>query len=182
MLTSPQPATLRSLEILWGWLFSPSEKGCPALKCAWGWLKDPEKEKQNREKLGIEGIESWTSDKNKDLVEALKKLGGPMSEIEKEEEELHEYRMNMATRQQEILKVDLGTATREAYDILNICKVSDDTRWKQGGWAGSVAKQRKEDLEERNRRLREIAAQTARAQGGGGRGGGGIRDAEGNWK
>ena len=39
-----------------------------------------------------------------------------------------------------------------------------------------------EDLEERNRRLREIAAQTTRAMGGGGRGSRGIRDEEGNWR
>ena len=174
-----------NLDILWGWLFNPAEKGCPALKCAWEWLKDPAKEAQNREKLGLEGIKVWGREDDQILVEELKKLAEPVQKIEREEEEIHDFRMKMASKQQEILKTSLGSVTREAYDILNICRVSDDTRWKQGGWAGSVAVQRKDDLEERNRRLREIAAQTTRAMGGGGRGtrgSRGIRDEEGNWR
>ncbi|GMH57512.1 hypothetical protein TrRE_jg7319, partial [Triparma retinervis] len=131
-----------NLDILWGWLFNPAEKGCPALKCAWEWLKDPAKEAQNREKLGLEGIKVWGREDDQILVEELKKLAEPVQKIEREEEEIHDFRMKMASKQQEILKTSLGSVTREAYDILNICRVSDDTRWKQGGWAGSVAVQR----------------------------------------
>ena len=74
-----------NLEFLWGWLFYPSKKGCPALNKVYKWLdaKDPKEQAENVKKLRSQGLEVLDIEVTKDgaLQEELEKLDAPVAEV-----------------------------------------------------------------------------------------------------